>query len=64
MRRFVCLSVIGLLCFSLLACAPNAPKVKRTGLKPVNEAYLYPKKGEKGGGSTLSIYSEGRANAR
>lgn len=47
MRRFIFLSVVGLLCFALLACAPKAPKVKRTGLKPINEAYLYPQKGEK-----------------
>lgn len=63
MRRFIFLSVVGLLCFALLACAPKAPKVKRTGLKPINEAYLYPQKGEKGGKPGLSTFSEGTTNA-
>lgn len=33
-----------LLAFSLCisACAPNAPKVKRSGYKQVNPAHLYP----------------------
>lgn len=62
MQRFF-ISVAGLLCFTLCACAPNAPKVKRTGLKPINELYLYPKKAEKSA-PTLSTYSEGTTNGR
>lgn len=64
MQRYIFSLVAGLLCFSLLACAPKAPKVKRTGLKPVNEAYLYPQKGKKTEAPTLSTYSEDKTNAR
>lgn len=62
LQRYFFLSVAGLLCFALFACAPNAPKIKRTGLKPVNEAYHYPQKKGEGNGS-LSTYSEGKPDA-
>lgn len=65
MRTMISISTLILISTMLFACAPNAPKVKRTGLKRINEAYLYPAaKNEQTATPTLSTYSGGKTNGQ